>query len=286
MNGVVNLWSEIKGAQGTAARMLDIFTVPEEPKSSGLRKEEIQNGDIVFENVSFSYGDKQVIHDLNAVFPQGKTTAIVGRCGSGKTTLLSMIERLYVPASGRITIGGKNVAEYDLSSYRDHFAYVQQDAGIFGGSLRQAMTYGIQREVGEGELKEAAEKTGILSLVQGLEGGFDAALSTSGGSVSGGQRQRIVLSRELIKNRPVLLLDEPTSALDAMSALMIQQKIFELFPGTTKIMIIHDLRMLSRVDHVVFMENGRVRDSGKHRELMQRCESYRTLVSCEEGVSA
>ena len=277
VNGVVSIWSGIKSAQGAAARMVELLTAREEDPGSGKGDEPVADGGIVFENVRFSYGDKEVLHGVSASIPQGKTTALVGRCGSGKTTLLSLIERLYIPAEGRITMAGRNIADYGLRSYRNHFAYVQQDAGIFGGTFRSAMTYGLQRE--------AAEKTGIMPLVRSVRDGFDANISISGSSVSGGQRQRIVLSRELLKSRPVMLLDEPTSALDAMSALEIQQKLIDLFPGATKLMITHDLRLLSQVDHVVFLENGRVLDSGSHRDLMKRCEAYRTLVLCDEEVA-
>lgn len=284
VNSVLTTWSDIKSAQGSAARMIQIFTAPEEPLQGGEVTETVTDGDIAFENVRFAYGDKEVLHGISAVIPQGKTTALVGRCGSGKTTLLSLIERLYTPSDGVITLAGKDVAEYDLYSYRNHFAYVQQDAGIFGGSFRSAMTYGIKDSISEEELENAAERTGLLPLIQSLEQGFDANISISGTSVSGGQRQRIVLARELLKKKPILLLDEPTSALDALSALEVQQKLIELFPGTTKLMITHDLRLLTRVDHVIFMENGNILDSGSPIELMKRCEPYRALVLCDEEV--
>ncbi len=285
VNSVVSIWSGIKSAQGAAARMVALLTAKEEALGAGKEDESISDGGIEFENVRFSYGEKEVLHGVNLSIPQGKTTALVGRCGSGKTTLLSLIERLYTPQDGCITIAGKNIMDYDLRSYRMHFAYVQQDAGIFGGTFRSAMTYGLGREASEAELTNVAEKTGIMPLVRSIKGGFDAKISISGSSVSGGQRQRIVLSRELLKSRPVMLLDEPTSALDAISALEIQQKLIDLFPGATKLMITHDLRLLSQVDHVVFMENGRVLDSGSHQELMSRCEAYRTLIFCGEEVS-
>ncbi len=286
VNSVVNTWGNIKAAQGAAARMINIFTAPEEHLDTSAPAEPIADGDIVFHNVCFSYGDKQVLHNLNITIPQGKTTALVGRCGSGKTTLLSLIERLYTPSQGTITIAGKNIADYDPQSYREHFAYVQQDAGVFGGTLRSAITYGIKRTVSDDELTTAAEKTNIMPLVNSTAAGFDAPLAISGSSVSGGQRQRIVLTRELLKGKPWLLLDEPTSALDALSALSIQQKLMELFHGTTKLMITHDLRLLSRVDHVIFLENGQVADSGSPCDLMARCEAYRTLVQCSKGEQA
>lgn len=287
VNSVVSTWTSIKAAQGGAARMVGLFTAPEEKGlSAPVDHEPVADGDITFHNVSFAYGDKQVLHQLNITIPQGKTTALVGRCGSGKTTILSLIERLYVPSQGTITLAGKDIGHYDLHSYRDHFAYVQQDAGIFGGTLRSAMTYGVHRDVEDSELTAAAEQTGILPLVRSSTAGFDAPLAISGTSVSGGQRQRIVLTRELLKGKPCLLLDEPTSALDAHSALMVQSKLLELFRGTTKVMITHDLRLLAQVDHVIFLENGRVVDSGRPDELMERCPAYRSLVQCSKEVQA
>jgi len=286
VNDAIGLWTGIKSAQGSAARMVEIYTAPVENECGVKNNAQVKDGDIEFHDVTFAYGEKEVLHGINAVIPRGKTTALVGRSGCGKTTLMSLVERLYTPKQGSVTLAGVNVAEYNLEAYRDHFAYVQQDSGVFGGTLRSAMTYGIQREIVEEELTAAAEKTGILPLVQSFEAGFDAPLAVSGSSVSGGQRQRIVLTRELLKQKPVILLDEPTSALDAMSAVAIQEKILELFPDATKLMITHDLRLLARVEHVIFMENGCVLDSGTPEELMKRCEAYRELVLNDEEVTA
>lgn len=278
VNDIVTMWSDIKTAQGAAARMIQIINAPEE-KETGQEKC-IIDGDLKFENVNFSYGDKPILKNINFTVLAGKTTALVGRCGSGKSTIMGLIERLYNVSSGNVTLDGKNISQFDLNSYREHFAYVQQDAGLFGGTFRSAMTYGIKRNVTDEELTKAAEKTGILEMVKDTKEGFDGALSISGGSVSGGQRQRFVLTRELLKGRPCLLLDEPTSALDAKSAYDIQRKLIELFKGTTMLMITHDLRLLSTVDQVIYLEEGEVLDSGSHQELMNRCNAYRELVIC------
>ncbi|MBR4906222.1 MAG: ABC transporter ATP-binding protein [Clostridia bacterium] len=286
INNLVGVWGGIKSAQGSAARMVEILKAKEEPQKNGDGQKIVRDGDLAFENVRFAYGEKEVLHGVSVTIPQGKTTALVGRCGSGKTTLLSLIERLYTPSEGSISIGDTNITDYDLCVYRDHFAYVQQDAGIFGGTFRSAMTYGIDREVSDAELENVARQTGLWKLIEALPDGFDAGINISGTSVSGGQRQRIVLSRELLKQKPVMLLDEPTSALDAMSAMNIQQMIIDLFPGKTKLMITHDLRLLAQVDNVIYMEDGQVKDSGSPEELMQRCEAYRSLVLCDEEVCA
>ena len=278
VNKVVSMWSEIKSAQGAAARMIQIINAPEE-KETG--KEECScDGNITFENVNFSYTDKPILKNVSFTIPAGKTTALVGRCGSGKSTIMGLIERLYSPGSGNITLDGKDISQFDLDSYREHFAYVQQDAGLFGGTIRSAMTYGLKGNVTDEELINAAAKTGILQLVEETNEGFDGSLAISGSSVSGGQRQRIVLTRELLKKRPCLLLDEPTSALDAKSAYDIQKKLLELFKETTMLMITHDLRLLSAVDQIVYLEEGEVIDSGSHKDLMNRCTPYRELIVC------
>lgn len=277
-NKIVSMWSDIKSAQGAASRMIQIINAPEE-KETG-QEECTQKGDLVFENVTFAYTDKPILKNVNLTIPVGKATALVGCCGSGKSTIMGLIERLYRPDSGKVTLDGMDISGFDLNSYRSHFAYVQQDAGLFGGTYRSAMTYGLDKDVTDEELTAAAAKTGILSLVEETKEGFDGPLAISGGSVSGGQRQRIVLTRELLKNRPCLLLDEPTSALDAKSAYDIQKKLLELFKGTTMLMITHDLRLLSAVDKVVYLEEGEVIDSGSHQELMNRCTPYRELVIC------
>lgn len=280
VNSIISTWSDIKSAQGAAARMIQILDAPIESQEKPTQASAVQEGDIVFRNVDFSYGNKTVLKNINLTIANGKSTALVGRCGSGKTTLLSLIERLYVPSSGEITMGGSDILSFDRNAYRDHFAYVQQDAGLFGGTLRSAMTYGVKRAVPDAELLAAAEKTGAQQLTQHASSGFDTPLSISGSSVSGGQRQRMVLTREVLKGRSCLLLDEPTSALDAKSAFDIQKKLLELFRGKTMLMITHDLRLLFSVDQIIFLENGTVVDSGTHLELMVRCAPYRDLVGC------
>lgn len=279
VNNIVSIWSSIKSAQGAAARMIQILDAPQEKHEISTYEAESKLGDIVFDHVNFNYGDKQALHDISLTIPYGKSTAIVGRCGSGKTTLLSLIERLYVPTAGSITMGEIDIDEIELEQYRNSFAYVQQDAGIFSGSIRTAMTYGIKRVVGDEELMKAAQRTGADELVAGMPEGFDTQLAITGRSVSGGQRQRIVLTREFLKNKSVLLMDEPTSALDAQSAREIQQTIFNLFTGKTLVFITHDLSMLSSVDQIIVLDNGEIAGCGTHKELMDSCKIYEELIN-------
>lgn len=288
VNSIMGIWTSIKSAQGAATRMIQILDAKEEKLENSTSESVVKQGDIVFDHVSFNYGDTPALQDINLTIPQGKSTAIVGCCGSGKTTLMSLIERLYVPTTGSITMGGEDISQVELEHYRDCFAYVQQDAGVFSGSLRATMTYGIKRNVKDEELMAAAQRTGAYGFVTEMPDGFDTQLAISGRSVSGGQRQRIVLTRELLKDKNVLLLDEPTSALDAQSAHEIQKTIFDLFSGKTLVFITHDLSMLSNVDQIIVLESGTIAGCGTHKELMHSCKPYQELInaSVQEEVFA
>lgn len=279
VNSIMGIWTSIKSAQGAATRMIQILDAKEEKLENSTFESVVKQGDIVFDHVSFNYGDTPALQDISLTIPHGKSTAIVGCCGSGKTTLMSLIERLYVPTTGRITMGDEDISKVELERYRDCFAYVQQDAGVFSGSLRATMTYGIKRNVRDEELMAAAQRTGAYGFVTEMPDGFDTQLAISGRSVSGGQRQRIVLTRELLKDKNVLLLDEPTSALDAQSAHEIQKTIFDLFSGKTLVFITHDLSMLSNVDQIIVMESGTIAGCGTHKELMHSCKPYQELIS-------
>lgn len=286
VNNLIGTWGGIKSAQGAAARMIKIFeAVEEEPVLNGEECVEYR-GDLVFHNVNFAYGNQMVLKNVNLTIPYGKATALVGQCGSGKSTIMNIIQRLYTVTSGEVSLNQKNIQDYQLESYRDQFSYVQQDAGIFGGTYKSAMTYGLKRNLLTNELEEAAAKTGANQMAYGIEEGYDAPLAIGGTSVSGGQRQRIALTREVLKDRACMLLDEPTSALDAKSACEIQKKILELFNDRTRVLITHDLRLLMSVDQVVYLEDGEVKDSGNHYDLMKRCKEYRELVECSIGKEA
>jgi ATP-binding cassette subfamily B protein AbcA/BmrA len=189
------------------------------------------------------------------------------------------MERLYEPEEGEIFLNGENVADIPLDGYRKKFAYVQQDSGIFSGTVRDAMTYSIEREVSDEELICAATFTGAYDFVKKMTNGFDTEIAISGTSVSGGQRQRIALTREVLKNKDIMLLDEPTSALDATTAREIKDKIFELFCDKTLVMVTHDLGLISAADQIIVLFNGRIYASGIHAELMNTCDLYSELVN-------
>ena len=160
--------------------------------------------------------------------------------------------------------------------------YVQQGADIFSGTVREALTYGLHRKVEDEEIWEAAEKTGFAEVLRKWEDGLNAFVAPGGTSMSGGQRQKLVLTREFMRKSGMILLDEPTSALDVTASKMIQDTIFEMFPGRTKIIITHDLSLLERVDQIVVLNKGVLAGCGSYGELYGNCQAFMELIAaCE-----
>lgn len=272
------VWSNLKDVQGRAARLGALMDAPQENMNEDA-SEVIPDGDIVLDHVSFSYQDNTpILEDISFVIPSGKTTAIVGPSGSGKTTVLRLLERLYEPDSGTLAASGCQLNDINLKAWRNHLSYVNQDAELFSGTVRQALTYGIDRAVSDEQLIEATKMAGIHDFIMEQENGFDSELAIWGNAMSGGQRQRMVIARELIKNAEVLLLDEPTSALDAETAGAISDMFFSGFEGKTIVTVTHELNFISHADNIVVLNNGKVEGIGTHEQLLETCSTYRRLV--------
>ena len=274
---VCNTWITLKSVQGYAARLGRIIDAPQEELEEAVGP--VRTGDIAFRDVSFSYDDgTEVLHDVTFQVPAGKVTSIVGRSGSGKSTILNLIERLYVPDAGKVTLAGEDVESVGLASWRRSLAYIPQGAGVFGGTLRQVVTYGVPREVSGEELERACRLVGIHDYIASQPQGYDSPVAAWGNSLSGGQRQRLVIAREVLKDADVLLFDEPTSALDASTTREIQDVILRVFKGKTIVMVSHYLPLACAADHVIMVDKGQVLASGTHQELMRSCAAYRGLV--------
>jgi len=272
---LASVWEDLKTMKGYSARVARILDAPD--GVDGTQAADV-SGDIELSGVSFSYDSKKALDNISFTIPHGKVTAIVGPSGSGKSTTLNLIERIYTPASGKVTVNGKDVSDMKLADYRAKLSYVQQDTGMFSGTIREAMTYGITRGVSQQELESVAATSGILSDIQALPGGFDARVALWGQSLSGGQRQKLVVARELLRNAEVLLLDEPTSALDINTAANIHNTLTKHFAGKTIVTVTHDLRLIAQADQIVVMDGGRVAGCGVHETLMETCSLYRELV--------
>lgn len=286
---LVQNWQSLKSIQGQAVRVVELAQAPQEQteaeaKAAPAQKARMSNQPgVEFQNVSFSYGEKTVLDNISFTVPAGSATAIVGLCGSGKTTLLNLLERFYETDQGCITVGGQNIKTLSLGALRGLFSYVQQDAGVFGGTVRQALSYGIGRALSDEELIDAAKSAGAWEWIQKRPGGLDSIISADGASLSGGQRQRLVLAREFLRSADILLLDEPTSALDARTAQAVEQVIFRLFRGKTILMVTHDMSLLPKMDQIVVLQQGKLAGIGSYKELLASCPLLREMVDAQQG---
>jgi ATP-binding cassette, subfamily B, bacterial MsbA len=237
---------------------------------------------ISFENVSFSYpGSEQLILDgIDLWIPKGKTIALVGFSGAGKSTLADLLARFYDPTSGRITIDGIDLRDYDLNSYRKAMGIVSQDTFLFNNSVAYNITYGLE-EVTSDQLIEAAKQANAYEFIMQLPHGFDTEIGERGVMLSGGQRQRLAIARALIRNPDILILDEATSALDTASERLVQQAIDKLCENRTILAIAHRLSTIEKAYQIAVMERGRIVELGSHQELLARNGDYARLYSLQ-----
>ena len=275
---LTTMWSNLKDVQGRVARLGMMMEAPQDNMNENAGRT-VTDGDIVFENVTFSYVDDiKSLHNINLVVPKGKMTAIVGHSGSGKTTILRLIERLYDLQEGKIKVNDISLKDFNLPTWRGKLSYVSQGADLFGGTIREALTYGIHRDVSDEEIEAAVRKTGIYDFIMQMPDKYDSKIAIWGNAMSGGQRQRMVIARELLKDADILLLDEPTSALDAETASTVSQMIFESFRNRTIIAVTHEIGLVTHADQIIVMSEGEVVGAGTHDELMRTNPLYRSFV--------
>ncbi|MCH5344541.1 MAG: ABC transporter ATP-binding protein [Acetatifactor sp.] len=220
------------------ARAEIVFGFMEEEEESALGDHPFTPGNIDLQNVSFGYGEREVIHDCSAVFKENKSTAVIGKTGSGKSTLIKLLMRFYPLQEGKICIGGKDINSIDPELLRDHIAYVPQDTYLFHETIRENIHFGNLKANDE-EIIEAAKLANAHKFICKLPEGYDTILRDGGGNVSGGERQRIALARAFVRNAPILLMDEATSALDNNNETEIQAAIKKLIAGKTALVVAH-----------------------------------------------
>jgi subfamily B ATP-binding cassette protein MsbA len=242
----------------------------------GTQEAERVRGDVVFDDVDFSYEDDGVVIDgVSVAVPAGSTLAIVGHSGSGKTTLVSLLPRFYELDSGTIRVDGVSIQDFTLRSLRSNIALVSQDVVLYNDTIRANLTYGS--EYSDEEVFAAAEAAHVMDFVNELPEGLDSEVGERGSLLSGGQRQRIAIGRALLKNAPVLILDEATSALDTKSERRIQEALNNLMKDRTTLVIAHRLSTVEGADKIIVLDAGRIVESGTHAELLARAGHYAAL---------
>ena len=234
-------------------------------------------GRVAFEDVSFSYNGKDpVLRRFSLDIPRGKTIAIVGPTGAGKSSVASLLLRFYDIQSGRITLDGRDIRQYTLSSLRRSIGIVQQDVFLFSDSIRENIAYG-RPDATEQEIIEAAKLADAHEFIMKLPDGYDSAIGERGVKLSGGQKQRLAIARVFLKNPPVLILDEATSALDNETERRIQQALQDLSHNRTTLVIAHRLATIRHADSIVVLTKEGICEQGTHGELMERKGLYYEL---------
>ena len=235
------------------------------------------DGDIEFEDVTFSYGAGQpVLNGLSFTAPAGKVTALVGPSGAGKTTLFNLLARFEEPRQGAIRIGGQALSATTLASLRQNIAMVSQETALFDESVHHNIAYG-RLDASDAEIKAAAEHAQLTDFIAELPAGLDSPAGPRGSNLSGGQRQRVIIARALLRNAPILLLDEATSALDSGTETKIQQALEQVARGRTSLVIAHRLSTIRNADLIHVIVDGRVVESGRHENLIQQDGAYARL---------
>ena len=264
----------VSGIFGNMKKIAEISeTAPERTEGEAVPA---ASEDIVFDRVSFAYTPEQdVLHDVSLRIPAGKATAIIGGNGAGKSTLFKLLTRLYEPKSGAIRFGGDNIADFALTGWRDRFAYVFQKDPLIGGTVRENITYGLDREVSEEELIAAAKKANCYDCIMAKPDGFDEDVGLGGSNFSGGQAQCISIARAMLRDADYLLLDEATSNLDVVSEAAVTEAMDHLMEGRTTVMIAHNFAATRNADYIIVMKDGTVEAAGTPEELQETNEYYR-----------
>lgn len=266
MAQIAEFFTQFQKASGATERIIEILEVEDEKDGY----EEVKKVDeaIQIECLSYNYPDKEpVLKNLNFTIPPNQVTAIVGPSGSGKTTFFSLIERFYQPQKGAILLGNQNIQNFSLLSWRKQIGYVSQESPIIAGTIRDNITYGLEREVSDEEINRVIKMAYADQFIENLEDGILTEVGERGMKLSGGQRQRIAIARAFLRNPQILMLDEATSSLDSKSEQVVQRALEELMKGRTTIVIAHRLSTVIHSDQIVFLEQGEITGIGTHQEL-------------------
>ena len=289
MASLINTWHF--GYRGVVASY-SIIELLEEPVRMSLssqtgHSEDIRDasefcGDIVFDDVSFSYEleEGNVLEHVSFRVPFRTTTALVGVSGSGKSTIAHLLAGFYPVRNGAITVGDKTLTNETVSDIQDDISAVWQDCRLFYGTVEENILIG-KPNASHSEVEQAAKDANIHDFIVSLPEGYKTMIGERGMRFSGGERQRIALARALLRNSPIIILDEATSSLDRHNEIEIQHSLKKLSSGKTCLVIAHRLATIQNADQIIIMENGRILEKGTHDQLMQSSENYRLLMGTQ-----
>ncbi|XP_077340731.1 antigen peptide transporter 1 [Lithobates pipiens] len=273
---LLRMYPDVRKAVGSSEKVFEYMDRTPQMTTVGNLRPQNLNGHVQFRNVTFSYPkrpDQPALQDVSFELRPGQVTALVGPCDAGKSTVVQLLLRFYEPQNGEILLDGEPLFEYDNMYYCKKVSVVSQEPVLTARSLKDNISYGLQ-EVPFDSVKKVAEAASADDFISEKEDGYDTGAGEKGGLLSGGQRQRIVLARALLRNPKILILDDATSSLDSKTELKIQNAVLNNPDRRTILLISHRMHILEKADHILVMEGGQIKESGKHQQLLDKKGSY------------
>jgi len=284
----ISLWSFSLVQLGVAGstRILNLIKEETELDENEHGYQAEMHGDIVFDQVTFGYGNAPVLKNISFHARPGQTVAIVGQTGAGKSSLTKLVNRIYDVDAGRVLVDGIDVRQWSLDALRSQISTIEQDVFLFSRTIAENIAYGLGQKADRAAIEQAAREAQAHEFIMSFPQGYETEIGERGVTLSGGQRQRIAIARALLTDPRILILDDSTSAIDSATEDEIQKAIRRILQGRTTLLITHRLSQIRWADTILVLRKGELLDQGGHEELLERCETYRRIFAHHEPTSA